>query len=140
MIFQITEVRRTRHLTKSVRNDLPMEYSTCFMLIVEYLGRSAAGLVLMTSYLAVQCDGCCNSRVASAVGEYRGVPFEGIVAVAVTPCLRVAMYDSCLDNLWPTFSGWLERYSTSGLEILFSLPLPNYTLSLPNKTAPSQSQ
>jgi len=47
------------------------------MLIVVYLGRSAVGLVLMTSYLAVQCDGCCGSRAASAVPEYRGVPFEG---------------------------------------------------------------
>jgi len=67
MIFEITEVRHKRRLTKLVRNDLPLEYSTCFMLIVVYLGRSAAGLVLMTSYLAVQCDGCCNSRVASVV-------------------------------------------------------------------------
>jgi hypothetical protein len=99
MIFQIIEVRRTRHLTKLVRDDLSLEYSTCFMLIVIYLGRSAAGLVLITSYLAVRCDGCCNSRVASAVSEYRGVPFEGFVAVAVTPCLLVAMYDGCLDNL-----------------------------------------
>jgi hypothetical protein len=135
MIVQIIEVRRTRHLTKLVRN-LPLEYSTCFMLIVVYLGCSAAGLVLMTSYLAVRCDGCCNSRVASAVSVSRGVPFEGIVAVAVTPGLLVAMYISCLDLL-PSFSGSLERYVTSGLEIMFSLLVPNYTLSLPNKTAPS---
>jgi len=47
------------------------------MLIVVYLGRSAVGLVLMTSYLAVQCDVCCSSRVASAVTEYRDMPFEG---------------------------------------------------------------
>ena len=74
---------------------------------------------------------------ASAVNEYRDVPFEGIVAVAVTPCLLVAMYDSCLNNLLPPFSEWLERYVTSGLEIMLSLLLPNYALSLPNKTAPS---
>jgi len=80
-------------MTKLVRNDLPLECSTCFTLIVVYLGRSAVGLFLMTSYLAVQCDGCCKSRVASAVSEYRGVPFEGIAAVALTPCLLVALYD-----------------------------------------------
>jgi len=135
MIFQITEVRRTRHFMKLVRNDLSLEYSTCFMLIVVYLCRSAAGLVLMTSYLAVQCDGCCNSRVASAVIEYRGLPLEGIVAVAVTPCLLVSVYDSRLDRLLSPLSGWLEKYATSGLEMMFSLLLPNYTLSLPNKTA-----
>lgn len=38
----------------------------------------------MTSYLAVQCDGYCNSRVASAVSEYRGGGCD-----AVSSCISV---------------------------------------------------
>ena len=59
------------------------------------------------------------------------------MAVAVTPYLLVAMCDGRLDNLLLPFSGSLERYVTSGLEIMFILLLPNYMLSVRNETAPS---